>query len=40
MDRWFSCPKIFYYLWGCKTKAVGTVVYNGKEVPKQAFLEN
>ena len=22
MDRWFSSPKIFDHLWGCKTKAV------------------
>jgi hypothetical protein len=25
------------HLWGCKTKAVGTVMSNRKEVPKQAF---
>jgi hypothetical protein len=37
MDRWFSSPKIFYHLWGWKTKAVGTVMSNRKEVPKQAF---
>jgi hypothetical protein len=37
MDRWFSSPKIFDHLWGCKTKAVGTVISNRKEVPKQAF---
>jgi hypothetical protein len=37
MDRWFSSPKIFDHLWGCKTKAVGTVMSNRKEVPKQAF---
>jgi hypothetical protein len=34
MDRWFSSPKIFYHLWGRKTKAVGTVKSNKKEVPK------
>jgi len=28
MDRWFSSPKIFVHLWGCKTKAVGTVMSN------------
>jgi hypothetical protein len=37
MDRWFSSPKIFDHLWGCKTKAIGTVMSNRKEVPKQAF---
>jgi hypothetical protein len=37
MDRWFASQKIFNYLWGCKTKAVGTVMSNGKEVPKLAF---
>jgi hypothetical protein len=37
MDRWFSSPNIFYHLWGCKTKAVGAVVSNRKEVPIQAF---
>jgi len=37
MDRWFSSPKIFDLLWGCKTKAVGAVMSNRKEMPKQAF---
>jgi hypothetical protein len=37
MDRWFASPKIFNHLWSCKTKAVGTVMSNGKEVPKLAF---
>jgi len=37
MDRWFSSPKIFNHLWGCKTKAVGTVMSKRKEMPKQAF---
>ena len=37
MDRRFSSPKIFDHLWGCKTKAVGTVMSSRKEVPKQAF---
>ena len=37
MDRWFSCPKIFNHLWGCKTNAVGTVMFNRKEIPKQTF---
>ena len=37
MDRWFSSPKIFDHLWSCKTKAVGTVMLNKKEVPKHAF---
>jgi hypothetical protein len=31
-------PKIFDHLWGCKTKAVGTVMSNKKEVPKQTFF--
>jgi hypothetical protein len=39
MARWFSSPKIFGYLWGCKTKAVGTVMSNRKEMPEQAFSE-
>jgi hypothetical protein len=38
MDRWFSSPKIFDHLWGCKTKAVGRVMSNKKEVPKQTFF--
>jgi len=37
MHRWFSSPKIFDHLWGYKTKAVGTVMSNRKEMPKQAF---
>ena len=37
MDRWFSSPKIFDHLWGCNTKAAGTVMFNRKEMPKQAF---
>jgi hypothetical protein len=37
MDRWFSSPKIFDHLWACKTKAVGTVMSNRKEMPTQAF---
>jgi hypothetical protein len=37
MDRWFSSPNIFDHLWGCKTKAVGTVMSNKKEVPEQAL---
>ena len=40
MDRWFSSPKIFDHLWGCKTKAVGTVMSNGKEMPNRHFLKN
>ena len=38
MNRWLSSPKIFDLLWGCKTKAVGTVMSNRK-MPKQAFSE-
>jgi hypothetical protein len=37
MVRWFCSPKIFYHLWGCKTKAVGTVMPNTKEVPNKHF---
>src|SRR5215469_11992678 len=37
MDRWLSSSKIFDHLWGCKTKAVGRVMSNKKEVPKQTF---
>jgi hypothetical protein len=39
IDRWFSSPKISDHLWGCKTKAVGTVMSNKKEVPTQTFSE-
>jgi hypothetical protein len=28
---------MFDHLWGCKTKAVGTVMSNKKEVSEQAF---
>ena len=38
LDRWFSSPQIFDHLWGCKTKAVGTVMSNRKEMPKQEFF--
>ena len=38
MGRLLSSPKIFDNLWGCKTKAVGTVMSNRKEMPKQAFI--
>jgi hypothetical protein len=38
MDRWFFSPKIFDHFWGCKTKAVGTVMSNKKEVPNQTFF--
>jgi hypothetical protein len=37
MDRWFSSPKILDHLWGCKTKAIGTVMSNRKEMPKKAL---
>jgi hypothetical protein len=37
MDRWLSSPKIFNHLCGCKTKAVGKVMSNRKQMPKQAF---
>jgi hypothetical protein len=37
VDRWFSSPKTFDYLWGCNTKAVGTVMSNRKAMPKQVF---
>jgi len=37
MDRGFSSTKIFDHLRGCKTKAVGTVMFNRKEMLKQAF---
>jgi len=41
VDRWSSSPKIFDHLWGCKTKGVGTVMSNRKEMPEQEFfLEN
>jgi hypothetical protein len=31
VDRWFSSPKIFDHLWGCKIKAVGRVMSNIKK---------
>jgi hypothetical protein len=37
MEKWFSIPKIFDHLCSCKTKAVGIVMSNRKEMPKQAF---
>jgi hypothetical protein len=37
MDRWFSSPKMFDNFWSCKTKAVGTVMLDRKEMPKKAF---
>jgi len=36
MDRWFYNPKLFDHSWSCSTKAVGTVMPNKKEMPKQA----
>jgi hypothetical protein len=39
MDRWFYSPKIFDGFWGCKTKAVGTVMSNRKKMPKHAFTK-
>jgi hypothetical protein len=40
MDRWFSSPKIFNHSWGCKTKAVSTVMSNQKKSLNKYFLEN
>ena len=37
MDRWFSSPKTFDHVCGCKPKAVGTEMLNRKEMPKQAL---
>jgi hypothetical protein len=34
---WFSSPKLFDNLCAWSTKAVGTVMPNRKEIPKQAF---
>ena len=34
---YMDSPKIFDHLWGCKTKAVGTMMSNRKEMSKQAF---
>jgi hypothetical protein len=39
MDRFFSSPKIFDHLWTANTKAVGTVMPNRKEMPKELFPE-
>jgi len=40
MDRLFSSPKIFVHLWGCKTKAVGTVCQTEKKCLNRNFLKN
>jgi hypothetical protein len=39
MDRWFSSPTLFDHLWSLKTKAVGTVMSNQKEVQKQTSVK-
>lgn len=39
MDRWFSSPIIYDDLWGCQTKAVGTVMPNRKGMPKSEFAK-
>jgi hypothetical protein len=39
MFRFFSSPKIFDHLWTANTKAVGTVMPNRKEMPKELFSE-
>lgn len=39
MDRWFTSPKLFDHLWQNGTKAVGTVMPNRREMPKQAFQQ-
>jgi hypothetical protein len=38
MDRWFSSPKLFKHLLIYKMKAVGTVMPNREELPKDTFL--
>jgi hypothetical protein len=35
MDRFYSSPAVFDFLWARKTKAVGTCMPNRKELPKQ-----
>ena len=39
MDRYFSSPSLFDHLWANEIKAVGTVMANRKEMPKQQFAE-
>jgi len=35
MDRFYSSPSVFYFLWARKTKDVGTGMLNQKELPTQ-----
>ena len=35
MDRFYSSPAVFDFLWARKTKAVGTCMLNRKELPRQ-----
>ena len=37
MDRFFTSPKLFDHLWNSGVKAVGTIMANRKEMPKQHF---
>lgn len=37
MDRYFTSPALFDHLWNSQTKAVGTVMSNRREMPKQHF---
>ena len=39
MDGWFTSPKLFDHLWQNGTKAVGTVMPNRREMPKQALQQ-
>ncbi|KAJ4429276.1 hypothetical protein ANN_26279 [Periplaneta americana] len=39
MDRYFTSSKLFDHLWTVETKAVGTVMANRKEMPKDIFSE-
>ncbi|KAJ8878910.1 hypothetical protein PR048_019513 [Dryococelus australis] len=38
MDRYYSSPVVFDYLWQRKTKAVGTCMPNRKELPKNTIV--
>jgi hypothetical protein len=38
MDRFFSSPKIFDNLWTANTNAIGTIMPNQKEMPKELFF--
>jgi hypothetical protein len=38
MDGWFLNPRLFDHLQSCKTRAMGTVIPNRRELPKENVL--